>query len=389
MVNQQDMDLTNYDKLRSKINQKDFETRNKGLDMWLWRFSFLGNISAIFFAYFLVYPALSKTITINFIQGALGNTIALILSVVFLGTFEIIKRYFIGNFSDDYFTSNRKLNFQVGGWFTLALAIVAISFYLSISGSKNLATTSVFKNAVVETRVASKGDSLAMIYDTRKKTYSDDNERLRTVTNDLRQRLAETPLNYMTARKEYQTSIDKNVGIIAGNEAEIDKLDAELNARIGELKENLNTAKSGHESEDTRNIFLFIIIVVINEVLIIGGIHFREYYEHRLFEINHQKFEKVYQKKDRYRALLAFVYGNGKLTPGDKVISGLELKDIVAEKTTIPNSNKLVDEFLQDMDRLNIFVTNGKRRNISATYNEAVNIVERFDDAFRVIENMK
>ena len=41
------------------------------------------------------------------------------------------------------------------------------------------------------------------------------------------------------------------------------------------------------------------------------------------------------------------------------------------------------------MDRLGIFVTNGKRRHVAATYNEAVNIVERYDDAFRVLENMK
>jgi hypothetical protein len=383
------MDLTSYDRLRSRINKKDFETRNKGLDMWLWRFSFLGNISAIFFAYFLVYPALSKTITINFIQSAIGNIVALMLSVVFLGTFEIIKRYFIRNFSDDYFTNGKKINFQVGGWFTFALAIVATSFYLSIAGSKNLATTSVFKNAVIETQLTSEGDSLAIISENRKQTYIDDNEALRKVNNDLRQKLAETPMNYVSVRRDYQTNIDKNLVIINNNEQQIEKIERELFTKQNELKETLLTAKSGHESEDTKNIFLFIIIVIVNEVLIIGGIYFREYYEHKLFETNHQKFEKVYQKKDRYKALLTFVYGGGKLVPGDRVVSGLELKAIVAEKTTIPNSNKLVDEFLQDMDRLNIFVTNGKRRHISTPYNEAVNIIETFDDSFRVIENMK
>ncbi len=383
------MDLTNYDKLRNKINKKDFESRNNGLDKWLWRFSFVGNASAIFFAYFLIYPALSKTITINFIGGSWGLFVAFVLSIVFLGVFEIIKRYFIRNFSDDYFTNNKKINFQVGGWFTLAVAIVTLSFYLSITGSKNLATTSVFKNAVVETQTTVQKDSLTAIYDGKKETYVNDNEKLRTINNDLRQRLAETPLNYVSARRDYQTNIDKNVNIIAENQTEINRLDVELNSRINELRENLSTAKSGHESEDTKNIFLFIVIVIVNEVLIIGGIYFREYYEHMLFEINHQKFEKIYQKKDRYRSLLTFVYGSGKAVPGDRVISGLELKEHVADKTNIQNSNKLVDEFLKDMDRLNIFSTNGKRRFINVTYNEALNIVENFDDTFRVLENMK
>jgi hypothetical protein len=383
------MDLIKYDKLRKKITAKDFEGNNRGLDKWLYRFSFIGNISAIFFAYFLVYPALLKTITINFLQGFGGSFIALTLAVIFLIIFEVVKRYFIRNFSNDYFTNNKKLNTQTTGWLILTVTIVVLSFYLSITGSKNLATTSVFKNTVVETQINSEKDSLSVIYDNKKKTYVDDNEELRTINNDLRKKLTETPLNYITARKEYQTSIDKNVNIIVNNQAEISKLDIELNTRVSELRENLSIAKSGHETEDTKNIFLFIIIVIFNEIIIIGGIYFREYYEHKLFELNHQKFEKVYQKKDRYRALLTFVYGDGKATIGDKVIGGLELKELVADRANIQNSNKFVDEFLKDMDRLTIFTTNGKRRYINIPYNEALTIVERFDDAFRILENMK
>jgi hypothetical protein len=63
------MDLKKYGELREKIKTKDFEGNNEGLDKWLWRFSFIGNMSSIFFAYFLVYPALLKAITLNFITG--------------------------------------------------------------------------------------------------------------------------------------------------------------------------------------------------------------------------------------------------------------------------------------------------------------------------------
>jgi hypothetical protein len=383
------MDLKKYNELRKKISTKDFEGNNKGLDRWLWRFSFIGNASAIFFAYFLVYPALLKTITLHFMSGFWGNAIAFSLGVIFLTIFEVTKRYLVRNFSSDYMANRKKLNTKIIGWFTTALAIIMLSFYLSITGSKNLASTSVFKNEVIETEVSSVTDSLTLVYDARKKTYLNDNERLRVVTNDLRERLAETPLNYMSARRDYQSSIDKNAKTIADNQAEISKIDLELNAKVSELKNELITTRETHKTEDTKNIFLFTIIVIFNELIIIGGIYFREYFEHTLFEINHQKFEKIYQKKDRYRALLAFVYGDGKLVPGDQVLPGQQLKEIVAEKTNIPNSNKLVDEFLQDMDRLTIFVTHGKRRRISASYIEAVDIVERFDDAFRVLENMK
>lgn len=383
------MDLKKYDELRKKINTKDFEGNNKGLDRWLWRFSFVGNASAIFFAYFLVYPALLKTITLHLLSGFWGVAVAFLLAITFLTIFEVTKRYLVRNFSSDYFANRKKANPKIVGWFTTALAIIVLSFYLSTTGAKNLASTSTIKNTVVETEVVTKSDSLSLIYESRKKIYENDNERLRTVTNDLRERLAETPLGYVSARREYQVSIDKNTKIITDNQGEITKIQTELNNRISELKSNLNDTRLTNKTEDTKNIFLFIIIVIFNEVLIIGGIYFREYFEHTLFEINHQKFEKIYQKKDRYRALLTFIYGGGKLTTGDQVMPVLQLKEIVADKTNITNSNKLVDEFLQDMDRLGIFVTNGKRRHIAATYNEAVNIVEKYDDAFRVLENIK
>ena len=81
------MDLKKYDKLRNKINTKDFEGNNKGLDKWLWIFSFIGNISSIFFAYFLVFPALLKAITANFVTGDWGTVLAFGLTLIFLSIF--------------------------------------------------------------------------------------------------------------------------------------------------------------------------------------------------------------------------------------------------------------------------------------------------------------
>lgn len=383
------MDLKKYDELRQKINTKDFEGNNKGLDKWLWRFSFIGNISSIFFAYFLVYPALLKTITLNFVTGFWGTAIAFLFTLIFLTIFEITKRYLIKNFSSDFVAGKRKLNASIIRWMIVSIGIVALSFYLSISGSKNLATTSIFKNEIAETEISAESDSTLILFENKIRIYENDNEALRSVTNELRQKLAETPLNYMTARREYQVSIDKNIEVIESNQKEIDKLKSDLNERISQYSTELSQAKTENQSEDNKIILLFLVIVIFNELIIIGGVYFREYFEYRLYEINHQRFEKIYQKKDRYRALLNFVYGGGKLTTGDKVIPGLELKSIVAEKTNIQNSNKLVDEFLQDMDRLGIFATTGKRRHVAATYDEALNVLENYDDTFRALENMK
>lgn len=383
------MDLKKYDELRKRINTKDFEGKNKGLDRWLWRFSFIGNASSIFFAYFLVYPALLKTITLHFLTGFWGQFIALSITLIFLVIFEIIKRYLIRNFSSDFVAVDRKVTPPLVGWLMVSTAIIGLSFYLSITGSKNLAQTSLFRNVIAETEVSNKGDSIMLAYEVEKRIFEVDNEALRAVNNDLRQKLAETPVTYRTIRNEYQSNIDKNVQIIIENQERIDEIDNNKQTSIAELKERLTETKSEHESDDNRTIFLFVIIVIFNELVIISGVFFREYFEYTLYQINNQKFERIYQKRDRYRSLLAFVYGDGRLGVGDKVMPGLELKTIVAEKTTIPNSNKLIDEFLQDMDRLGIFATTGKRRYIAATHKEALDIVENYDNAFRAIENMK
>lgn len=383
------MDLKKYDELRQKINTKDFEGNNRGLDKWLFGFSFVGNISSIFFAYFLVFPSLLKAITVNFVTGNWGTAIAFGLTLIFLSIFEITKRYFISNFSNDFVRNKRKNDFKILGWLTISVTVIVLSFYLSISGSKNLATTSLLKNVVAQIEVKSKTDSLNQIYVDKKKIYININKSLRGFNTELREKLTSSPLNYRTTRKGYQDNIDKNTELIKENDDKIGELNSELQLLIAEFKQEFAETKTGNENEDAKNILLFIIIVCFNELIIIGGLYFREYFEYNLFIINQDKFEKIYQKKDRYRALLTFIYSDGKLTAGNQVISGLILKEAVADKTQIQNSNKFVEEFLRDMDRLGIFVTVGRRRNIAKTFAEALDVIENYDDTYRVLENMK
>lgn len=383
------MDLKDYDKLRSKITVKDFEGNNKALDKWLYGFSFVGNIASIFFSYFLLYPALLKAITINLVSGFWGTAIAFIFTNTFLVIFEIIKRYLFRNFSSEFVANNKKLNPAIFAWFSVSVAIVILSFYLSVIGSKNLATTSGVKNNIAVTQVDIKKDSLSVQFERKKVIYENDNESLRKINNELRQTLAQTPINYISARRDYQTSIDKNTQTIDDNQNEINKIDGQLLQRVGELKSGLNSTINTNATEDSKNIVLFVIIAIFAELIIICGVYFREWYEYNLHRLNQQKFEKIYLKKDRYKSLLMFIYGEGKLVPGDKVMSGLELKALVSEKTTIENSNKFVDTFLHDMDKLNVFSTVGKRRFIAATYEEALHVADNFDSALQILENMK
>ena len=383
------MDLKKYDELRKKINTKDFEGKYHQLDKWLFMFSFIGNIGSIFFAYFLLYPSLFKAISINLVDGLWATAISFTFTITFLGIFEIVKRYIVRNFSHDFVYNSYKLKVSIFGWFLISMSIIALSFYLSIIGSKNLATTSLFKNSTMLIEVRHNEDSIIRSYENKKTVFLKDNESLRSVNNNLREKLANTLTAYRTIRNDYQLSIDKNVDQINKNLLEINKIDTELNLALNKLDKTYSETKNDNEEEDFDNIFLFVIIVTFTELIIIGGLYFREYYEYNLYLQNHQKYEKFYNKRDRYRALLSFIYGDGKVAVGDKVMSGLMIKDIVADKTSITNSNKFVDEFLHDMDRLGIFSTVGKRRLIQLTYQDALNLIENLDDAYRVLENLK
>jgi hypothetical protein len=381
------MDIKKYDDLRKKINTKDFEGKNKDLDKWLYRFSFFGNVGSIFFAYFLVYPSLLKAITTNLISNSWGSVLAFLFTVVFLVMFEIVKRYLIRNFSHDFVINSNKIKINIFSWFVVSAFVIVLSFYLSIMGSKNLASTSIVKNEVKNIELINKTDNINSKYNKLKEPYYVEINTLREANRQSRN--IQNSTSNAWERRENEKIISSNEELIKSYEDKIAKLDIENKIDIQNLQSQFLQVKEENKEDAVKNIFLFVIIVIFNELIIIGGVYFREFFEYNLYLINQQKFEKIYTKRDRYRSLLMFIYGEGKSTIGDKVIPSLELKAIIAEKTNIQNSNKMVDEFLRDMDNLGIFSTTGKRRHIAMTYGDAINLIERYDDAFRILENLR
>ena len=384
------MDLKKYDELRKKIHTKDFEGRNKNLDRWLYKLSFLGNVGSIFFAFFLVSPALKKAISVNLVSGNVGLVLGVIVTIILLVSFEAIKRILIKNLSFSLVKSNFKIiKASILGWFIFSAVIISLSFYFSLNGAKNFASTSFQKNQNVRINLQEEIDSLKKEYENKKEPYFTDNQQLREANNEIREKYAETPVNYRTVRKEYQASIDKNTELIEDNQERIDELDSELQNNIEEVRQSYQLKTKENRKEETQNIWLFILISTSIEILIIVGVYFREFYEYNIYVANKERLEKVYQKRDRYRAMLAYIYREGKAEHGERVIGAQKLIELVSENTTIPNPKSFVENFLQDMENLDVFIVQGKRRLINATYQEALNVIENFDDALRILRNMK
>lgn len=381
------MDLKRYDELRKKIQTKDFEGKNKNLDNWLYKLSFLGNIGSIFFAYFLVSPALKKAISYNLIDTNFGIVLSVLITIIILISFETVKRLLIKNLSFDLVKNKLKiLKPSIIGWFIFSISIISLSFYLSLNGARSFASTSFEKNIEIENEIESKKDSIREIYESRKSVYFEENNNLRKNNSELRDELSKP--NYRFRTRDQNIIIENNE-IIKLNTERIDELDQEMKSEFKSLEKSYNILKEENKSNDFNDIILFLLISTSIEILIIIGVYFREYYEYNLYNTNTNRLEKLYKKRDRYLALLEYIYKEGKLGYGDKVMAASKLTEIIEDNTTIPNPKKFIEGFLKDMDRLDILIVQGKRRIINMNYNEAINLVSNFDDTIKMIEKLK
>ena len=128
------MDLKKYEKIRKKVVEHGFESKYKNLDKWLFGSSFFGNVGSIFFAYFLVFPALNKAITINLTTGKLGTFLGVVSTIVILTLFEYIKRIVLKNLSFDIVKKEIAKSML---WLVFSIGIIGASAWLSIKGAVN------------------------------------------------------------------------------------------------------------------------------------------------------------------------------------------------------------------------------------------------------------
>ena len=162
------MDLNKYSELRDKIKSQDFETKNKDVDTWLNIFSYVGNIGSIFFAFFLVFPALLLAISANLVQGEASTYLAGFISILILSGFELLKRKVLANLSFDIVKNKFKIHKSLIGWAIFSVGIVSASFYFSLNGAINFASTSKDVNVNIENVANTQIDSINLIYQERK-----------------------------------------------------------------------------------------------------------------------------------------------------------------------------------------------------------------------------
>lgn len=376
------MDLNEYNKLREKIQKKDFEGKNKQLDRWLFNATFFANAISIFFAFFLLYPALQGSFLMNIGNEVFSNILAGVFSVGFLVIFEVVKRYLIRNFSFDYIWSGFKdVVTKTWLWFSLVVIIITTSFYLSMSGALNFADTFEETERIERVEFTQVENEIKIRYGNRINEHQSRIDELRSEITNIYSRISDLPQNFITERNREYQRIAVEEDRIESHRTRILELENQMAEEIKlSEKEFLGNLEEKRRGEH-KNLFLFIIIVFFNESLIVLGLYFREYFEYVLYKTNSKTYESYFLKKRHYEKMIKFLYNGGYLGAGDKVKGLPDLENELMRKTKIENVPKFMGEFIGVLRKNGVIIERrGEDTKFGRDYEEALNIIKSFEE---------
>ena len=130
------------------------------------------------------------------------------------------------------------------------------------------------------------------------------------------------------------------------------------------------------------DIIFAIVMSLIIEGSIVGGIFYCDKYMYKIYCIEKNKSGEYYDKKSKYKILLKYIYGESKIV------------DLIKEKANthdrkIDNVNKLTKDFINDMDLLKVFELRGKRKYIKIDLESAIKLVEEMDGKIMILDELK
>lgn len=344
--------------------------------MGLFALSFLGNAGAIFFAFFLLNPALQKTITEHVSGSIIFTVIGMVITVAILVAVEYIKRKVFKIFCEEFIQNSYNLiKTNVLTLFVFSLSIFAASFYFSVTGGIQFSKLSEKKNEIVVSSNKNLYDSLTRMAEASKIPINDEIANLRESNKTLRDKRDATPVNYRAVRTEYTKLIEDNETVILKKQQELSAVDKTLADKINKIKAGEKEQIKSNEESDFKSILLFLIISTGSELVIIAGIFFRELYEHRSFYENENKLEPALKKKEKYEYLLRVVYKNGEVLADDPVISLNRLIVLMRSKGSQYPTN-VISDFYTELSHLGVFKVITNKRYAIVSYDQAKKLLE-------------
>jgi hypothetical protein len=360
-----------YLKIKEKYERKPYALRFRKTRFWLMVFSFFGNFASIFLAYFFF----SKLIGFATVQTSIITSIVIVL---FLALFEFIKRYIFDQFCHEFVLlkynafKKQMLSFAVG-----TLMIISLSFFFSLHGAKDFMNKENIIVSKTEVNITAYQDSINNYYFKQYiKQLQDENSKnigIRDNLSSQQSTLINKGWSTKQVDKQYldiNNQIEKNKDLIVKYETERDK-------KITEFKETQLNKLSESKSENTSNIYLFLLISTFIESIIMIGIYFNRIYERNVTDEYERTVSSLpnFKKWLKYNQLLELVYQHGILKTGDvipatsSVVELVKINGIDATETDVQNFFKIISY-------LNIYIKEGNRRILSMDKEKAFPILK-------------
>lgn len=341
-INKSKMSFESYVKLKEKTIVKSYTERFKWIEKFLYTFSWFGNGISIFLAFFFLQSLFYASF------ASIGQSMWITIGIIFFLTlFELLKRYIFGMFSIEMIKEKTSIfNKNMISFIIGTLLLIGGSFYFSLNGAKKFVDNQKLFEQQTETTINLKSDSIRNIYDASKEIYISENESLRETNNILRTKLANTPDNYRTIRKDYQININNNISLIDKNQAKIDEYNNKMELDISTLSNKTTSKLTSSLNENEKNKKMFIIISSIIELIIILGVYYDKLYGYKsLLEYEDTVINTTeFKKWEEYDNLLDIIYNSTKEV-GDNIPSSnsiIELAKISNNPITITELAKFI-----------------------------------------------
>lgn len=359
------MKIRKYLELQKTFRDRTFEGKYGLLDKLLFMSSYLGNIASIFFAFWFISRLLYRATT-----DFTGRDIVVVaVSLLFLSTFELIKRFVLKNFSLSVI-QNKKINAEVIYNVIFSLILLSGSFYSSLSGAKIFADKREIVEQQITIDISTRIDSINVLYDKKIQYKITERDNLRE-SRDIYNEKIKTA-EYTSRLKQYTEMLTQANTEIQRADKELEILKDDKNKDIQSIKSELKISSDKQVNQISRNQIAFLIISSFIELLILVGIWFHSLFRLKVYQEYRQDMENNmnYETYRDYLKMLIILLRNGKVELQSELQAQNVFIALVRKREEFPHA--YIKDFLDICKELGIIAVTGKKKTV---------VVKKFEDA--------
>lgn len=353
------MNIEKFKKLKEAIEVNTFEQSYVWIAKISFGFAILSQFAGISFGYIFLHNLIADST-----DGFWGKAFTVpLIALLCLSSFELLKRFVIRRTTLNWYIT-RRFNKEVLGTFVVSVLLIALTFFLTLSGAKDMGDRSKTIESHTENKINLKTDSIAKLYDTKIALLQKDKD---------------TYLQMITAGTKSRELRGQYNALIETANTDIKALEADKEAKIKEYQSIENTKASVKQKDVKKNIISFLILSTCIELFILLGVWFHTYFDYKTY----QEFNERVSSQSNYKkflineSLLELIYNKGKVKIGDVLNNTKHIKKLAGIKG-VNVTDKQLDDFFILTKHLKITETVSNKRIVDKSYDEARLIISDY-----------